>query len=267
VKRKQKALKPFDPYEYYSRAVQSPEADCQFISDTYKELRGKRPHDLREDFCAAFALCCEWVRRNKHNRALGIDLDVEPLEYGTKNYLPKLRPEQRSRVRTLKGSVLTATPAPVDVVAAFNFSYFLFKSRMVLRRYFKRVHKGLRKDGLFILDCFGGSDVQGANEEKSKIGEFYYFWDQTNYEPISNEAVFHIHFKRPGEKKRERVFTYDWRVWTIPEIRETLLEAGFRRTYVYWEGTKRNGEGNGVFTRTENGEECEGWVAYLIGEK
>ena len=35
---------------------------------------------MREDFCSAFALCCEWVRRNKDNRAYGIDLDIEPLD-------------------------------------------------------------------------------------------------------------------------------------------------------------------------------------------
>jgi hypothetical protein len=262
-----KKLPPFDRYAHYHRAVQSPKADCQFISDCYKELRGKRPHDLREDFCAAFALCCEWARRNRHNRALGIDLDMEPILYGQNHYLNKLRPDQRQRVRVQQGSVLTVRAAPVDAVIAFNFSYYIFKSRLLLRRYFKTVHRGLRREGLFILDAFGGTDTQEANQERSKVGGFYYYWDQVSFEPITNEALFHIHFKRKGEKKREKVFSYDWRLWTIPEIRETMLEAGFRRTHVYWEGTTRSGQGNGKFKRTEVGEECNGWVAYLVGEK
>ncbi len=264
---KKKKLPPFDRYAHYFRAVQSPEADCQFISDSYKELRGHRPHDLREDFCAAFALCCAWTRRNRHNRSIGIDLDQEPISYGQTHYLPKLRPEQRKRVRILNGSVLTAKVPHVDVVIAFNFSFCIFKSRLLLRRYFKSVHKGLRQDGLFILDAFGGSDTQEANEEKSKIGNFFYYWEQGSFEPITNEAMFHIHFKRKGERKREKVFSYDWRLWTIAEIRETLHEAGFRRTHVYWEGTTRSGGGNGKFKRTEVGEECYGWVAYLVAEK
>ena len=44
-------------------------------------------------------------------------------------------------------------------------------------------------------------------------------------------------------------------------------EAGFTRNQVYWEGTNRKGEGTGKFEVTEVGEECEGWVAYIIAEK
>jgi SAM-dependent methyltransferase len=262
-----KKLKSFDRYDYYKRAVQSPEVDCDFISDAYKELRGKRPRDVREDFCGTFANCCEWVRRNRHHRAVGIDLDPEPIAYGREHYLSKLKPHQRERIELVQGSVLTAQVRPVDVVAAFNFSFYLFKSRLMLRRYFQRAFKGLRRDGLLIVDCFGGIDCQQANEERTKIGNFFYYWDQTNFDPISNTALFYIHFKRKGEKRRERVFSYDWRMWTIPEIRELMLEAGFRRSHVYWEGTTRGGYGDGDFKRREKGEECDGWVAYIVGEK
>lgn len=258
--------KTFDRYAYYKRAVQSPEMDCQFISDCYKELRGKRPHDLREDFCGTFAICCEWVRRNKHNFAVGVDIDSEPIEYGRNNYLSKLRKDQQSRVQIVKSSVLTVKARPVDVVAAFNFSFYLFKSRLMLRRYFQRARKGLRNDGLFIVDCFGGKDAQEGNVEKTKIAGFQYFWDQVGFDPVTNEADFHIHFKLPGESRREKVFSYSWRMWTIPEIRESMLEAGFRKTHVYWEGTTRSGNGDGNFKRVEKGEECDGWVAYVVGE-
>lgn len=238
----------------------------QFITDTYKELRGLRPHLLREDFCGTFSICCEWARKHKLNKSIGIDLDAEPLAYGYENYFSALKPEQRKRVRTFQGSVLTTRVPTVDVVVAFNFSYYLFKSRMMLRQYFKRAHAGLRRKGIFIADCFGGSDSQEANEEKSKIGNFHYYWDQTGFNPVTAGAVFNIHFKRKGEKKRECVFSYDWRMWTIPEIREVMLEAGFRRTHLYWEGTTRAGLGDGKFKRVEEGEECDGWIAYVVGE-
>lgn len=261
-----KSQKAFDKYWYYIRAVQAPDVDCEFIRDTYKELRGKPARLLREDFCGTFAICCEWVKMHKDNRALGVDLDIEPLSYGREHYLTALSSAQQKRVRPFHGSVLTAELPTSDVVIALNFSYFLFKSRLLLRRYFSRVRKSLRKDGLFIVDCFGGSDCQLVNEEKTRFPKFDYYWDQTSFDPITNEALFYIHFKRKGERKREKVFTYDWRLWTIPEIRETMLEAGFKRTHVYWEGTTRSGQGDGNFKRTEKGEDCDSWIAYVVGE-
>ena len=63
----------------------------------------------------------------------------------------------------------------------------------------------------------------------------------------------------------KRAFSYDWRMWTIPEIREAMADAGFKATHVYWEGTARNGLGNGVFTRKARGESCQAWIAYVVG--
>lgn len=264
--KRRRKLKEFDKYEYYRNAVQSPEVDCQFIAKAYKELRGKPAVSLREDFCGTFDICCTWVRRNKANRAIGIDLDSEPLAYGREHYFSKLRKDQQARVKIYQDSVLTAQVAKVDVVLAMNFSFYLFKTRLLLRQYFTRARKGLKPNGIFIVDCFGGKDAQEANVESSNFGSFEYFWDQTNFDPVTNEALFHIHFKRKGEKKREKVFTYDWRMWTIPEIREMMIEAGFRRTHVYWEGTTKRGDGDGNFKRVTKGEECDGWIAYVVGE-
>lgn len=260
-------LEPFDRYAYYIKAVQSPEVDVEFMTNAYKELKGKRPRIFREDFCGTFALCCEWARRGKDNRSIGVDLDPEPIAYGREHYLSRLRPEQRKRVEIVRGSVMTAKSKRADIVAAFNFSYYIFKSRPLLRKYFIQARKHLKRGGLLMVDCFGGKDCQEANMEKSRFGDFWYYWDQENFDALRNEAVFHIHFKRDGERMRERVFTYDWRMWTIPEIRETMLEAGYKHTYVYWEGTTKSGEGNGIFTRTEVGDEdCDAWVAYIVGE-
>ena len=47
---------------------------------------GKGIKFIREDFCGTFSLCCEWVKAHHENRACGIDLDLEPIEYGKKNY-------------------------------------------------------------------------------------------------------------------------------------------------------------------------------------
>lgn len=257
----------FDKYEFYNKAVQSADSDVVFLKDTYRELRKKDPKVMREDFCGTFALSCEWVKQNPKFEAIGVDLDPEPLEYGRHHYLPKLKNEEQKRIKLLEGNVLHWSLPMADIAIAMNFSYFVFKSREVMKKYFSNVHKSLKKDGVFVLDTFGGSLAQDANEEVTKHRNFTYYWDQASFDPVTNRALFHIHFKPKGRRKVERVFTYDWRMWTIAELRDLLAEVGFKRTHVYWEGTTRKGEGDGVFTRTEKGEACDSWIAYIAAEK
>lgn len=257
----------FDKYALYKRAVQSPDADVEFLRRVYRESRKKDPVILREDFCGTFAVCCEWVKLNKKFKAVGVDLDPAPMEYGRQNYFVELKEEQKKRLSLLEGNVLSSRLPAADISIAMNFSYFIFKTRQQMKTYFANALKALKKDGIFILDIFGGSLCYDENEEKTNYKKFMYYWHQTGFDPVTNKALFHIHFREKGHAKRERVFSYDWRMWSIPEIREILEEVGFKKTHVYWEGTTRNGEGDGNFTRTEKGEACESWIAYIVGEK
>jgi len=256
----------FDKYAYYIRAVQSPDVDVRFFTRVYNELKGYEPRALREDFCGTFALCQEWVKLHPENRASGVDLDPEPIAYGQKR-LAKLTPDQQSRVQVLQQNVLDIKSPEAQLVVALNFSHFIFKEREQMRRYFAGVFEKLPKDGVFIIDCFGGSQCYDAIEEETDHDDFTYFWDQDGFEPLTNGAKFHIHFQLKGGEKIENVFNYDWRLWSIPELREILAEAGFSRTTVYWEGTTEDGEGDGVFMPVEVGEDCESWIAYLACEK
>ncbi|MFZ9690285.1 MAG: hypothetical protein ACO3DS_10665, partial [Phycisphaerales bacterium] len=49
----------------------------------------------------------------------------------------------------------------------------------------------------------------------------------------------------------------------LPELQELLVEAGFRDPVVHWEGTAKDGSGDGVFTPSRRGEACEAWIAYI----
>ncbi len=266
-KAQSKAKDDFDKYSYYINSVQSPDTDVEFFEETYKDLRKKKPEVLREDFCGTHKISCEWVKRNKKYKAFGVDLDPEPIEYGKENYQSELKESERNRIEIFQANVLDKDLPKADIIDASNFSYFIFKDRKSLLKYFKSVRKKLKKDGIFIIDVFGGSKCHEANEEETDHGEYSYFWDQASFDPITNFTEFHIHFKRKGEKKREKVFSYDWRMWSIPELRDILEDAGFKKTHVYWEGTEEDSEeGNGIFTRTEVGEECEAWVAYIVSE-
>ena len=262
-----KRSKPFDKYDYYYRAVQGPETDVEFIRDAYKELRGRLPKTLREDFCGTFAISCEWAKLGRTFDAVGVDLDPEPIAYGRAHYLSKLAPAARERVRILQANVLDKSLPNADVIAAMNFSHYIFKTRAAMVAYFGNCLATLREGGLLLCDSFGGSRCQEANEEQTVHPDFSYFWDQEGFDPITNGAIFHIHFKPKGGKKIQKCFSYDWRMWTLPELREMMVEAGFQTTHVYWEGTDKKGGGDGEFKRTEIGEECEAWIAYVVGEK
>ena len=255
----------FDKYDYYRRAVQSPDTDVVFIRDTYREIRKKEAITLREDFCGTFAICCEWAKLNKAHRAYGIDVDSEPVLYGISKNLQKLAKPQRDRVRVQQADVLNPGLPKADVICALNFSHYIFRDRAMMKSYFHNAYSTLNRDGILLVDCFGGTRCQEANEEYTDHKDFIYYWDQESFDPVTNYATFHIHFKPSGQPKIEKAFTYEWRMWTIPELREMMSEVGFRKTLVYWEGTAKDGTGNGVFTPTEVGEECEAWIAYVIG--
>ena len=257
----------FDKYWHYRHSVQSPELDVRFLQKCYRQLKKQRAFVFREDFCAAFSLSCEWVKMGRNHKAVCVDVDKEPLEYGKKMYLPTLSEHQSERIQIIQSNVLKANLPKANIIGVFNFSYFIFKERKTLKQYFSNCLKSLKPKGIFVLDCFGGSNCYEANEEEEKHKSFTYFWDQENFDPISHHAMFRIHYKRHGEKKRKNVFSYDWRIWSIPEIRDLLEEVGFRKSHVYWEGTNKRGEGNGKFRRATKGEECESWVAYIISEK
>ncbi len=260
-------MKPFDKYEYYLKAVQSPDTDAEFLQNVYLEQNNTSAQVLREDFCAAFALCCEWVKLDKSHKAVGIDLDPEPVNYGREHYLAKLSPSQQEAVQIVEANVLAENLPKADIIAALNFSYFGFKKRQELLEYFKSALRSLNENGILVLDCFGGADCLEPNESEIEHEDFSYFWDQDSFHPLTNEAMFYIHFERTGEKKREKVFTYDWRLWSIPELRDLLSDAGFSDAQIYWEGTDEDGDGNGIFTKTTEGEICESYVAYIIAKR
>ena len=258
---------PFDKYAFYNQSVQSAAEDVKFYRKTFRQLRkGKLPEVLREDFCGTGAISCEWVKLDKTHKSCGLDLDSEPMNYGRQHYISKLKPSQQERAVLIKKDVLSRDLPSADIVVAVNFSYFFFKKRDILKRYFDNVYKSLNQDGIFVLDIFGGTQCTDAIEDKTKHKNFTYYWDQKNFDPVTNEAYFEIHF-RYKQKKYEGVFAYDWRMWSIQEIREIMQEVGFQDTKVYWEGTDKKGRGNGIFLPVEKGESCLSWIAYIAGVK
>lgn len=258
-----------DRHQLYELSVQNAESEVDFIDETYKALRGRHAKQLREDFCGTASVCCEWVRRRRSNHAIGVDIDPEVLKWGVNNNLSRLTSATRKRIELLQQDVLKAKTQPMDAIAAMNFSYWLFKERKALKHYFRQAHRALADDGILFLDAYGGHDSFREITEKTKHTEkgFTYIWEQAKYDPISGGLICHIHFSFPDRSRLKRAFTYDWRLWTLPEIRELLAEAGFKKVTVYWQGFDEDGEPDGIFEPVEEGDADAGWICYLTAEK
>lgn len=252
-----------DKHLLYERSVQETDADIKFINKVYKKEHGRKPLVLREDFCGTAKLCADWVRKKPERKAIGLDLDAPTLAWAHEQRIVPLG-EAGARVRLLEQNVMDPVDEKVDVCVAFNFSFCVFHDRPTMVKYYRAVRDGLTDGGAFLLDIHGGPEAQIAVEEETDHDDFVYVWDQEPMDAISAKAVRHIHFRFPDGTELKRAFTYDWRVWTLPEMRDMLMDAGFSRVDVYWEGATEDGEGNGVFELTEKAENEDSWIAYIV---
>ncbi|KAA3607300.1 MAG: class I SAM-dependent methyltransferase [Planctomycetota bacterium] len=252
-----------DKHELYEKSVQEPEADIEFIDKVFRKLGKPLPMSLREDFCGTAVFCAEWVKSHKKRTAVGLDLDLKTLNYGMERHIKPLG-EAAERVQLLCRNVLQGSTDKVDVLVAFNFSYWCFMTRREMLQYFRKAREGVKDQGLFVLDIYGGPDAQVEVEEIQEKDGFEYVWDQGPMDAISHQAKRWIHFRFPDGTEQHKAFSYEWRIWSLPELSEVLLDAGFDRVDVYWEGSDKGGEGNGIFKKTRRAENEEAWIAYLV---
>ncbi len=256
-----------DKHELYEDSVQNVEDECKFVSNTFREIRGREALSFREDFCGTASASCEWVRSSGKHTAIGVDIDKDVLDWGRENRLGRLTEEEQERIVLHQADVMDVKTEKVDALGAFNFSYWVFKDRDTIRQYFEMAYRAIKDDGILFLDAFGGYEAFEEMKEKTKYDNFTYVWDQARYYPVTGEAKCHIHFKFPDGSKLKKAFTYEWRLWTLPELQELLKEAGYRKVTVYWEGTDEDGDGDGEFSPEEKGEADAGWIAYIVAEK
>lgn len=220
-----------DRHDLYERCVQSP----RHLVGLILAIHGGDPKVLGEDFSGTGAVSRAWVSLVKGGRAIAVDRDAAVLA------------RARARgVRRLRGDVLTATD-PVrdaaDVIVVGNFSIGEIHDRRRLIRYLRHCRERLRaRGGVFICDTYGGESAfrTGAvhrihpGPDGSRIR---YTWEQRAADPLTGmvENALHFRVERGGWIVQEDTdaFIYRWRLWSIPELREAMREAGFRSTAVY----------------------------------
>ena len=122
-------LSIMDKYRLYESSVQCHESDIDFINDQFEKFIGKKPLTLREDFGGTAALACSWTTQSPEHKSWSIDLDPEPIKYGLETHYAALNDDEKNRIKYIEGNVLNDFDFKTDVTVAFNFSYFIFKTR------------------------------------------------------------------------------------------------------------------------------------------
>lgn len=257
-----------DKFDCYQKSVQSPEHEIEFFEKAFKDAYRRKPYTLREDFCGTFSVCCEWAKSNRKRQALGVDLCPETLQWGRDNNLSTLTAAQQNRVQLIEQDVRKKND-PVDVLAAQNFSFWIFKTRQEVVKYFRVARSNLNEQGVMVMDMMGGGEcyteehVDKRTIVKGKKG-FKYLWEQASFNPVNADASFYISFKFKDGSKLKNAFEYHWRFWTIPEVREMLSEAGFSESHVYWEEEDEDGEDTGIWNRETSVPSNPSWICYIV---
>ena len=272
------AAMKIDRYELYEAAVQDVDFDLDLFRRVYRRLRRGGFTRLREDFCGTARLACTWVEEGRGRKAWAVDLNPRPLAWARANHLPLIGPAAE-RVQLLRGDVLSTPTPQVDVLAALNCSYWVFRERRTLLSYFRRVRRTLARRGLLFLDAFGGEGAMRALVERrhvrgmrtwsgEKVRPFTYVWEQKSFNPVDARLRAAIHFRLKDDREVRDAFTYDWRMWSLPELDDLLREAGFADVHVYVQGwDDERHQPLSIYRRRGRFENQEAWLAYIVGVK
>lgn len=253
-----------DRHRLYERAVQ----DAPFEADLVESLlrrSGRRARALREDFSGTALFAAEWVRRGAARTAIAVDLDPAVHRWARRHRLPALG-DAAARLQLVTADVRTSPGRDLDAIVAMNFSYSVFRTRAELGGYLRAARESLAAGGVVVLDAFGGFRAQKELVERRRIrGGVTYVWEQEAFDPITHRIRCAIHFEGPGRRRLRRAFTYDWRLWSLPELQELLAEAGFEDVEVLWDVAPSASETRYVPRRRAKAQ--AGWLAYVVGRR
>lgn len=250
-----------DRFECYELCVQSPRHVVGFLRALFLAENGSDPAILGEDFSGTCAVSRRWCKELEDARSVCVDLDAEALawararaaEDAVANRIDFVRedcfadplPASAASPRTAPGR-----DAPCDVCFVGNFSIGYAHDRPTLVRYLARTRERLLaarhgfSGGVFACDTYGGAGAfaLGGIERThpGRRGEVIrYAWAHEHADPATGMVANSISLRveRDGDiiAQYPRAFEYHWRLWSIPELREAMLEAGFERTSVYLE--------------------------------
>jgi SAM-dependent methyltransferase len=252
-----------DPHDLYQRSVQEPSVDVEIIDRVFRHENGRRPLSLREDFCGTAFISAAWVKSRKDRTALGVDLDGPTLDWGRTHNIEPLG-KAAERVTLLEKNVLDVTRPKMDAICAFNFSYCVFHDRRELLRYFRAARRSLTDEGVFLLDNHAGSSTLEDCWDEREFKRFTYIWEQKPVDALTQRGVRKIHFRFKDGSMLKNAFRYDWRIWSLAELRDLAAEAGFRRTDVFAEKFDDDGDTVAGLRKVKRYKHDASWTPYLM---
>ena len=255
------------PLALYQVSVQNIEPNLDLIADAFQRHAGKPLVHLREDFAGGGAYAIAWARRNEANHGYAVELDPTTIAWGLTHNAADFNRDARKRLHMIEGNVLDKHEPAVDAICALNYSWCTFKDADTLKRYFETVHASLNDGGVFVLDAFGGAALETAGEWPTDHGAFVYVWHHEKWNADTRDLLAHMHFLFPDGSKRQNAFTYDWRVWTLDEIRQLLTDAGFGTLEAWTYARDEAGRETKQLVRLDGDPDPRGWSAYLVAPR
>lgn len=221
--------------DLYELCVQSPAHVVQLV----RAIHGEEPLLLGEDFAGSGAVGRAWVAQSDRHRAWCVDRDARALE----------RCAGVPRIETRVGDVLEED-ARVEALWVGNFSIGYLHDRGGLLGYLRHVRARIAAGGVFVCDTYGGETAYTIGqvhrfhplpEHLAPDGKggwrVRYTWEQREADPLTGMVTNALHFRieRAGVIEVELLdaFVYRWRLWSVPELRDAMIEAGFASTGVY----------------------------------
>lgn len=259
-----------DRHDLYELCVQSPDDLVPFLA----AIHGRSPRHLGEDFAGTAALSLRWAQAGPDRHAIAVDHDAATLG----------RHPPHPRVQRVVRDVLSVAD-PSDVIFVGNFSIGYLHTRGELLGYLtaaaERLARAPNPPGVFVCDTYGGESAFLVGEVhrdhwifdrptlpdalRPLVGRrVRYTWEQRSADPTTGRVLNALHFRivdADGQITHELAdaFVYDWRLWSVPELRDAMLEAGFARTEVYArtaDAVDESGEAHVIPIR-DGGEELE----------
>lgn len=251
-----------DKHDLYELCVQSPKDLVPLL----RAIHGDDPIILGEDFAGTSALSHLWVDR-KGCSAIAVDLDEIALN----------RRGSHARIDKRLCDVRDVNE-PCDVLFVGNFSIGYLHTRNELVAYLAHVRSRLEQsNGMFICDTYGGESAYtlgGVHRAHPMPGGKLcrYTWEQHQADPTTGMVTNLIHFRveRAGviEFELDEAFVYEWRLWSIPELRDAMDDAGFSTTQVYTKlADAMDEDGNAYILPVEDGQEEleESYIVLVAG--
>lgn len=164
-----------------------------------------------------------------------------------------------------------------DVVFIGNFSIGYIHDRRTLIAYLARARERLARGsagwggGILACDTYGGHAFRLGGFTRRHPGRgpelIHYTWRRERADPIAamveNSISFRVEIGGEVVAEMPRAFVYRWRLWSIAELREAMLEAGFASVEVYQDtNIEPGGRPVPVGDPQELGED---WIVLVIG--